>query len=108
MFSVKHDLEVLKEMTPTDVMDDPHTWRDMLALFYFFSILLGSIVKDDPIVYGCSLSQKGRLWLLVVKVHEGEIPRVAYTMNDTPTGCIRAFARAWMAGEIQLRPDKFA
>lgn len=108
MFGVENDIKVLKEVTWEKINSDARFLREVLSLFYVFSMLLGRIVKDDPIVYGLSLSQKGKLWLLVAKVRVNGIPRVAYTLSSTPTACVRAFGVAWLTGKIELREDKYA
>lgn len=56
---------------------------------------------------GYSFTSREDEWLMVLKVTEGDIPKVAFLTALTPAGCMR---RAWIRferGTLELREDKY-
>lgn len=108
MFGTKHDLDLLKEYTWEKAVSNDKLQRDMLALLYFFDMLMMRIVDGQPAIYGCSFSQRGQHSMLVVKALVDDIPRVAYVTERTPTGCVVSFSRMWLEDRVKWHKDKYA
>lgn len=107
MFGPERDIELLKNFAWEDLVEDPKWRAEQLAYHYFFWTLLFLESQKSVTIDGCSFSQRGRAFLLVVRATIKGIPQVAYTTEKSPTGCVRTFCRAFLEERVKWHKDKF-